>query len=281
MTQHLELSVIMPALNEEAHVEHAIRNTLCAFDDTKTSGEIIVINDGSTDGTQAVVERIMVEDPRVTLVRHPHPCGIGASFWEGVDAARADAVCLLPGDNENDPWEIIQYYFLLEHVDIVIPFVFNREVRPYFRNVLSSVYRAIINTTFMVNFNYTNGTVLWRRGVLRELPPRFRSKGFFFQTDALIRLVKRGYLFAEVPYRLGIRKGGISKAVSFPSFVRVARGYLNLVWDFYSARLWRKRRHFKPDTATNRRYTQPLQRETLAWNWHAPMHSGFIRRGGT
>ena len=53
----------------------------------------------------------------------------------------------------------------------------------------------------------------------------------FFQTDILVRAVKGGYLFAEVPYRLGARSSGVSKAVSFPSFMQVVKGYLRLVRD--------------------------------------------------
>ena len=85
-------------------------------------------------------------------------------------------VTMLPGDNENDPWETLRYLKLLEHVDIVIPFVFNKEVRSLFRNALSFIYRFIINTTFVVNFNYTNGTVLYRKSILKEL--NYRSVGF-------------------------------------------------------------------------------------------------------
>ena len=88
-------------------------------------------------------------------------------------------VTMLPGDNENDPWEILRYRRLLEHVDIVIPFVFNKEVRSVFRNALSFIYRFIINTTFLVNFNYTNGTVLYRKSILKEL--YYRSTGFSFK----------------------------------------------------------------------------------------------------
>jgi len=225
------ISVVMPALNEEANVGPAINNTLKAFDDLDIDGELIVVDDGSTDATGAVVREHMAKDDRVSLRCHDAPRGIGAAFWEGVDHARGPLVCMFPGDNENDPWESLRYIELLDQVDIVIPFVFNRQVRSLFRNGLSFAYRFIINTTFLVNFNYTNGTVIYRADVLKGLP--FRSTGFFFQTDILVRLVKQGYLFAEVPYRLELRPEGISKAVTFPSFVRVVKGYLRLVRDTY------------------------------------------------
>ena len=157
-----------------------------------------------------------------------------------------------PGDNENDPWEIFRYYPLLRHVDLVIPFVFNKQVRSLFRNALSFLYRFIINSSFLVYFNYTNGTVLYRRSVLKELG--WRSTGFFFQTDILVRTVKRGYLFAEVPYQLHARKAGISKAVTFPSLWQVIRGYLRLTKDLYFNKATRVPRKFAAGSMTARRY---------------------------
>ena len=225
------LSIIMPALNEEENIQAAIRNSLQGLDDFGVDGEIIAINDGSTDRTEELIRAYMERDSRIRMITHKQRRGIGASFWEGVDNAIGEFVVTLPGDNENDPWEIMRYHKLFESVDIIIPFVFNKEVRSLFRNALSFIYRFIINTTFLVYFNYTNGTVLYRKSLLKELT--LRSDGFFFQTDILVRLTKKGYLFAEVPYRLGIRKSAVSKAVTFPSLMQVIKGYLRLVSDIH------------------------------------------------
>lgn len=248
----LDVTIVMPSLNEERNVRAAVADTLRAFKDFGINGEVIVINDGSSDRTPDIVNDIMKTEPNVRLVNHASPQGIGASFWDGVAAARGDVVSMFPGDNENDPWETLRYYKILEHVDIIVPFVFNKEVRSVFRNALSFVYRFIINTTFLVNFNYTNGTVLYRKSVLDEITSR--STGFFFQTDILIRAVRRGYLFAEVPYRLGMRSTGKSKAVSFPSLIRVMKGYIKLVRDIYFAKGENTKGDFAEGTSTARRH---------------------------
>lgn len=229
--EKIELSVIMPALNEEKNIQAAVDNTLRAFKDFNINGEIVLVNDGSTDRTEELARDILKKGNPIRIVKHNIPKGIGVSFWDGVDNAYGDVVVIMPGDNENNPWEIFRYYKILEHVDIIIPFIYNREVRPLFRNILSSIYRFIVNTTFLVNFNYTNGTVIYRKAILKELD--YRSNSFFFQADILIRTVKRGYLFAEVPYRIGVREHGVSRAVSFPSLLKVIRGYLRLVRDYY------------------------------------------------
>lgn len=238
----------MPALNEEKNIVSAIKNTLIALEEFGISGEIVIVNDGSSDKTKQLVNELIRTDKRIRMLSHNTPKGIGASFWDGVDNARGASIVLIPGDNENDPLEILRYFKLLEHVDIIIPFVFNKQARSLFRNGLSFIYRFIINSTFLVNFNYTNGTILYRKSILNELD--FRSTGFFFQTDILVRTVKKGYLFAEVPYRLGARKEGISKAISFPSLLQVIRGYLRLVHDFYFTKNIKETQIFNADSQT-------------------------------
>jgi len=249
-----DLSIIMPALDEESNISDAISNTLSAFEEFGINGEIVVIDDGSTDNMHALLSGMAAGwAEKVRVIRHDIPKGIGASFWDGVDAANGEAVCMIPGDNENDPWEIMRYFGLMKHVDIVIPFIFNKQVRSLFRNALSFFYRFIINTTFRVNLNYTNGTVLYRRSILGALT--HKSTGFFFQTEILIKAVRRGYLFAEVPYRLGMRMSGVSKAVTFPSFLQVAKGYVQLVRDIYfGGNRYNKDMRFDKSSVSRERY---------------------------
>ena len=229
------ITVVMPALNEELNVGEAVRDALRAFEAFGLDGEVVVVNDGSTDGTSDKIKALMAEDPRVRTIRHDVPHGIGASFWDGVDQASKEAVVMLPGDNENDPAECFRYAGLLADVDIIVPFVFNREARSALRKIVSFAYQFVINLSFGTSFNYTNGTVIYRRAVLTEL--EHRSKGFFFQTDILVRTVKmRGYLFAEVPYRVRQRIGGRSTALSFKTFRRVSGDYLRLFWTYHFGR---------------------------------------------
>jgi len=247
----ISLTVIMPALNEEKNIKNALYATIHSLKAFNIDGEILVINDGSTDNTKGIVEEVMKEHSIIRLVNNEKRSGLGGAFWKGVDEAHGENVVVIPGDNENDSTEIFRYFDLLDHVDIVIPFVYNKEVRSLFRNILSSVYRLIINLTFRVNFNYTNGTVLYKRSILTRL--QFRNHNFFFQTDILIRLVKSGYLFAEVPYRLDVREGGESSAVSFPSFLDVVKGYINLVKDHHIFKRSKKDEYHEQTSTAQRR----------------------------
>lgn len=231
----MKISVLMPALNEAENIGAAMAVTLAAFDRMGIDGEVLVINDGSADATPALVEKASAADRRVRLLNHATPQGIGASFWDGVDNASGDAVVLLPGDNETVPSEIFRYAGLLDHVDVVVPYLFSYETRSPLRRAVSLAYRVIVNVSFLTFFNYTNGTVIYRRSILKALT--YRSKGFFFQTDILVRLAKEaGYLFAEVPYHISRRSGGASKAVTPAALGQVMRDYARLLAHHYFAK---------------------------------------------
>lgn len=247
----------MPALNEERNILPAIQSTLKTFGDLNIKGEIIVVNDGSTDHTEALSREMMAQDPRVRMLKHEKPEGIGASFWHGVQSAQGNIVTMFPGDNENDPYEALRYFDLLQHVDIVTPFAYNRGSRGKFRESLSSLFRTIINLSFRLNLNYTNGTVLYRKSILDSM--HLQSKGFLYQTEILVKTIRKGYLFAEVPYFIGKRNTGTSKAISFHSFINVVKSYFLLLLAIYGP-------------GSEKRQDDPVQNSATFIRWKGMMN---------
>ena len=229
MNEFNSLSVIVPALNEEKSVESTVREITALFKKHSIDGEVILINDGSTDRTPEIAEAVAKSDSAVKLIHHKKPAGIGGCFREGTRAATKKVVTWLPGDGENDPYEIIKYLPLLEHVDIVNPYVINKSERTLARRILSGTYLFIVNTAFGTNFHYTNGTVLYRTRIFEKLSNK--SSGFFYQTECLVKAVKAGNIFAEVPVLLKRRSGGKSKATSLKSAWRVAKEFIRVFID--------------------------------------------------
>lgn len=226
-----DISVVMPALNEEANVELAITETARAFETLGIRGEIVLINDGSTDRTGEIGEALKQRYAFLHVINHRVPHGIGGSFWEGAHAAAGDVVTMLPGDGENDPIEILRYLPLMKEVDIVVPFVYNQEVRGRRRRWVSRTYKAIINVSFGLLLNYMNGTVMYRKTVLESM--NLNSRGFFYQTELLIKAIRMGFLYAEVPYALGTRSTGKSKALTLKSLFKLSKDYLQTVYSVY------------------------------------------------
>ena len=216
--------------------------------------EIIVVNDGSTDDTLAVIKKLVIVDRRVLILNKETNEGIGRGFWDGVKKARNPFVVMVPGDGENDIFEILSYYFLVQHVDIVVPYIHNADIRRVGRRVVSSLYRLIINLSFGTSLNYTNGTVIYNRDALSTV--KLNSSGFFYQTELLIKLIRQGFLYAEVPHSLNERKGGRSTALTFRSLCSLVRSFFVLFFRIHIRRVEGASRqfdNFPTGTATHRK----------------------------
>lgn len=247
--QAYAVSVVMPAMNEERNILQAVADVVDGFQRTGVSGEIVIVNDGSSDRTGELAEGFKAQYPFISVVHHERNLGIGASFWDGVQHSRGEFVTMIPGDGENCASEILRYLPLMDQVDIVVPFVYNRDVRSFRRRILSITYREIIKASFGLSLNYMNGTVLYRKAILDGIS--LRAAGFFYQTELLVKTILNGYLYAEVPYALLRRGGGDSKATTLKSLGKVARAYLGLMGEIYLGG-W-KRGPIVPDSATARR----------------------------
>jgi dolichol-phosphate mannosyltransferase len=108
----VNVSVVIPAKNEAANILPLIDGVLAACA-PHGAFEVIVVDDGSTDGLAAVVQARAADDPRVRLVRHDRSGGQSAAVHSGVLAAHAAVVCTLDGDGQNPPEELPKLFLPL------------------------------------------------------------------------------------------------------------------------------------------------------------------------
>jgi dolichol-phosphate mannosyltransferase len=108
----VNVSIVIPAKNEAANILPLIDGVLAACA-PHGAFEVIVVDDGSTDGLAAVVQGRAADDPRVRLVRHDRSGGQSAAVHSGVLAAHAAIVCTLDGDGQNPPEELPKLFLPL------------------------------------------------------------------------------------------------------------------------------------------------------------------------
>ena len=114
MPEQFALSVVCPCLNEEANLALLAERLFASTKPAGITTELVVVDDGSTDGTADVVENLKLEyGDAVQCVRHDENRGIPASWRSGVDAARGDYVCFIDGDLQNPPEEVVTLYVRL------------------------------------------------------------------------------------------------------------------------------------------------------------------------
>lgn len=225
------LSVIIPALNEAGAIGTVISDTLSEFERFGIPGEIIVVNDGSTDDTEKIAKGFAEKNGQVRLLNHSRPEGIGKSFMDGSLVAEGEYITMLPGDNENIPGETLKLMKYAGENDAIVPFVENPEVRGAYRQMVSWLFMMITNLSFLSGFNYTNGTNIYRTSAFRNI--RVKSRGFFYQTEILVRLQETGAVIIQVPYRISERTSGQNKAITLKSLYSVTGDYMKLMRDIW------------------------------------------------
>lgn len=236
-----DLTIVVPALNEEGNLSSTLKGLLNELDLAHLNAEVIVFNDGSQDRTGEIGEDIAREDPRVWVVHHRLPKGVGASFIEGLHNARGKYITWFPGDGENEPGELLKYLEHMKHFDIVVPFATNTNVRTKLRRFLSATYRFIINFSFGTSFKYTNGNMIYRTDLLQKV--HIRNTGFLCFTEILIKLSREGASHVEVPVQIQPkgRNSGSSNAFHPRSIINIVSGYIRLLLDIHLMNIHQER----------------------------------------
>ncbi len=193
-----KISFICPALNEEELVEQTVREFMEKIDGLFEAYEILLFNDGSTDKTPEIMDRLENEFPEIIKVTHnPINRNIGYCFKEGIKKASYPYVQLICSDSTFDRGSYINISQALGKTDIVVPYVVNlKEEKTPFRYKLSCVYRVLMNFLFGLKLKYHNGLSVFKSDQIRSIS--IRSDGFFFQVECLVKLLKKGSTYQEV-----------------------------------------------------------------------------------
>lgn len=209
-------SFIVPALNEEKSLPAVMEEI--AFISGKggvLDYEIIVIDDGSTDGTAAAVAGLSPHYCNIKFVRNETRKGVGKSFLAGVAIAQKDYCLIVPGDNEFDLGFFPGAVAALSagDSDFVVTYVANSSLRPFHRRAISFLYLSVFNFLFRTSFRYTNGIVIYPTGWIRSV--KLLSQGYTFQSEVLLNAHHEGKRFAHAGMNIRPRIHGKSKVFSF------------------------------------------------------------------
>ena len=224
-----EVSVVIPAFNEERHLGAAIRGALAALEAQGLPFEIVVVDDGSTDGSAAVASEVARTDSRVRLLRHERNLGLGASYFTGVEASRAEYVSWLPGDDAIPPESLAPMLAARRAADVVITYPVFERPRPRFRRLLSASYVRLMNLLFGFSLRYFNCTTVLRRELLLTVLPK-GNPGFGVFAEVLVRLLRAGHSYIEIPISSRHRPMESSKALRWRNIVSVCRQTAWLWW---------------------------------------------------
>lgn len=216
------LSVVIPLYNEEESVGELYAALTAALEAYGRPYEIIIVDDGSRDGSYARLQALAQQDPRLVVIRLRRNFGQTAAFSAGFDHARAEVVVTMDADLQNDPADIPALMARIEEgYDIVSGWRKNRQDRFWDRRLPSIIANALIsNVTDVRLHDYGCSLKAYRRDTLQHV----RLYGELHRFIPALA-VQVGGRVAEVPVNHAPRKFGSSKY----GISRAARVALDLI----------------------------------------------------
>jgi dolichol-phosphate mannosyltransferase len=217
MADSLKLfSVVIPARDEEAALPPMVRELRSEFLGRGIPHEIVVVDDGSRDGTWQALQALQLEIPSLVPMKNPGPHGFGRAVTQGLDRSRGDAVVLMMADASDSPADAARYWELLNQgYDCAFGsrFIRGGSVTDYPRMklFLNRLANLFIKTLFHIPFNdTTNAFKAYRRTTIEGCRP-FLSPHFNLTVELPLKAVVRGYTWTVSPISWRNRRHGAAK----------------------------------------------------------------------
>jgi dolichol-phosphate mannosyltransferase len=209
--------IIVPTYNERENIARLIESVL----EKDPRLEVLVVDDGSPDGTAAIVEEIMGSNPKVHMLRRPKKLGLGTAYLAGFRWALDhgyDLVFEMDADFSHDPAHLPEFLRAAEGCDLVLGSryregkvtVVNWPIARLLLSYFANVYARAV--TGLPVWDATGGFKCFRRKVLESIDlTKVRSNGYAFQIEMSFRAWKRGFRIVEIPIVFVDRTEGQSK----------------------------------------------------------------------
>lgn len=200
----MRLSILIPVYNERTVVEQSLALVLAAPLPENMDRELIIVDDCSTDGTAAILDRLAAAEPSIRLIRKPVNEGKGAAVRTAIQHASGDFCLVQDADLEYDPSEYPRLLrpLLAGHADAVFGsrYLVDEQTRvlPFWHSMINK-YLTLLSNMFC-NLNLTDMETcykVFRTDVLKSIP--IRSDRFGFEPEITMKAAKRKLRIYEVP----------------------------------------------------------------------------------
>ncbi len=141
------ISVFFPCINEEGNIEDTVKGAIKVLEKLSLKYEIIIVDDGSTDNTGKIAEKLARENPNIKVIHHPKNLGYGEALKSGFYNAKYGTVVYTDGDRQFDFSEITEFLEKIEENDLVIGYRKSRQ-DPLLRKLFGKGWRLTLRTLF-------------------------------------------------------------------------------------------------------------------------------------
>jgi glycosyltransferase involved in cell wall biosynthesis len=197
-----EISILLPACNEALQIEKCVREVDRAVSSLSGSYEIIVAEDGSTDGTESILTGLLSTVPNLTLQHSPVRLGKGRAIKNAVNSTNGEIIVFMDVDLSTDLHYLPELLKQVEeHGGLVVG---SRHVegsrvhRRASRAVFSLAYNLLVRMFFFDSVHDHQCGFKAMRHEVAEVLQNVKSDGFFFDTEMILRCKKSGFPVTEV-----------------------------------------------------------------------------------
>lgn len=224
------ISIVIPAYNEEKNLPHAVQDADKVIKKMFEDYELLIINDGSKDRTGIIADRLAERNKRVKVIHLKKNMGFGYAYRQGVHNAAKKYVMMVPGDNEILRSSVKDILSHAGEADIITSYIANQEVRSLIRRLISKLYTKTFNILFGFHLKYYNGMVLYKSSLVKKV--QMTTDSFAFQAEILVRLLKNGYSYKEVPMHIKSHdKARKTKAFRIKNIIGIISSALRLFFE--------------------------------------------------
>lgn len=204
------ISVVIPAYNEEKNIKHLVEDTSLVLKENRYRGNIIVVNDCSTDDTLKICKNLKKKIKNLKIITHKKRVGKTKSILSGLDAVKTDYMITIDADYQYDPRDIPKIVNKLkEGYKLVSGWRVERK-DPLIRLIFSFFFNLIDRTLFGIDLHDVNcGLKGYSTEMLKNI--NFNFSNFFIDTELLAKVYKKGIKASEVKVNHLPRKGDTSK----------------------------------------------------------------------
>lgn len=223
------ISAMFPCYNDAATIGGLVDDVHAALEPITSQLEVIVVNDGSRDGSRELLDALAAERPWLRPIHHPSNRGYGGALISGFTAARHDWIFYTDGDAQYDAREAALLVPLATAaVDIVQGYKIGRG-DPWYRKVIGRAYHHTVKLLFRLSVRDTDCDFrLFRRQLVADRP--LRSTSGVICVEMMRSFHQAGARFVEVPVHHYARPSGRSQFFRVPAIARSARQLLALWW---------------------------------------------------
>jgi glycosyltransferase involved in cell wall biosynthesis len=204
------ISAFFPVLNEEGTIERLTLDLLEILQSRFKDLEVIIVDDGSTDRTGQIADRLQaLNNGFVRVIHHQQNKGYGNALKAGFEASRYDLVFFTDGDYQFDLKDLYRAFSLISDCDIVAGYRMNRQ-DPRLRLLLARGYNRLVRILFGLKLKDIDCSFkLFRRPALEKI--NIESHGYFIDTELMVKAKRQGLRIKEFGVQHLPRTSGKSK----------------------------------------------------------------------